>query len=445
MTRVDFEDGSSAEVDLLVGADGGYSAVRRHILDQRDPSTAEERWLPDFLGMTGIYGVSDAPRAEDAEADFADTHAIWLDRGFLASGPCPGGKTRWDLILPETKAPGHDRAPETAEDTGQWDSKILPSQYPLSDTSEILRKHKDVHHPFAGSLAALCDSADRIVRTPLRQRVWETNEIQHGNVVLIGDAARLLLPTSGQGTGFAIEDATVLADMLAKHQSADAAESNDSMRPALEEYAGLRVPRSTRMATFASTVGQLGLGETWYYRALRYYMYKWLPSWKDDKPRQVISPSQYHDLTSQQVRQGSMADGWPFRPAGEDIVRITVCESSKIESYFKGYLSNARTCRRAENRKRKLVASRAYLYNGIAPGPLAVSSVVLAGVANCLDGCQYQPTGAPEAANRDVTYLAPLLELNIESVPQLPRRAVLTAVYGFAGGLVPLHRLLASM
>jgi 2-polyprenyl-6-methoxyphenol hydroxylase-like FAD-dependent oxidoreductase len=275
--KVDFDDGTDVSADILVGADGGYSAVRRHILQTRSPATAEQRWLPDFMGMTGIYGVSDAAETTTAAAAFADTHAIWLDRGFLATGPCPAGRTRWDLIIPEAQPPpAHEAAAgdlKPERDVPPWSSNILPSQYPLADTIAILEKHEHVPHPYAGTLGDLVRSADRIIHTPLRQRVWRAEEIQAGNVVLIGDASRLLLPTSGSGTGFAVEDATVLADLLVKYADAD-----DGLRLALEEYARLRVPRSSKMAAMSNLAGRFALGEAWYYRYLRYYMYKWMPS-----------------------------------------------------------------------------------------------------------------------------------------------------------------------
>lgn len=93
-TRVSFSDGTDISVDLLVGADGGYSAVRKYILNQRDSATAEARWLPDFMGITGLYGVGDATQAAGSTVKASESHCLWLDRGFLASGPCPDGKIR---------------------------------------------------------------------------------------------------------------------------------------------------------------------------------------------------------------------------------------------------------------------------------------------------------------------------------------------------------------
>jgi 2-polyprenyl-6-methoxyphenol hydroxylase-like FAD-dependent oxidoreductase len=139
--------------------------------------------------------------------------------------------------------------------------------YPRSSSVEVLRKHAEIYHPVVGTFGKLLESAERIIRSPLRQRVWTEEEIQYENIALIGDAARLMLPSSGQGTGFAIEDATVLANTLLNRTSAGGAGLN--IRAALEEYAALRVPRSKKMALVASITGRVGIGEQWYLRALR--------------------------------------------------------------------------------------------------------------------------------------------------------------------------------
>lgn len=274
--RVAFDDGTSIAADLLIGADGGYSVVRKFILNQRNRATAEERWLPGSMGLTGIYGVSTSEQAPSSTAKFSDSHLMLLNSGYLATGPCPQGRTRWDLILPEASPPSSSSPiqPNPRPDAEPWQSSILPSQYPLASTVDILRQHRSVFHPYAGTLEALFSSADRIIRTPLRQRIWKRGEIQWGNVALVGDAARLMLPTSGQGTGFAIEDATVLARSLLNHATSDA---KTGIRAALEEYARVREPRSKKMGLAAALAATWGTGKSWFWRGLRYYGSKWQP------------------------------------------------------------------------------------------------------------------------------------------------------------------------
>ncbi|KAK1984375.1 hypothetical protein LZ30DRAFT_433581 [Colletotrichum cereale] len=322
-TRVGFANGTHLDVDLLVGADGGYSTVRRHILNLRDPDTSERRWLPDHMGMTGIYGISFADKmsaSHNPERPFSESHSVWLPQGFLATGPCPGRMFRWDLILPEQTPPeprpdseeGSGAAPKDAdypppdgERTEEpWHAAIASGQYPRSATTAILRAHQRLRYPFAGDFKTMLESAHRIIHTPLRQRVWKEDEIRWsapgsagggGDVVLLGDAARLMLPTSGQGTGFAIEDATVLASMLLKHCGPSAVGTGTApgaggeLRAAVEEYARLRVPRSEKMATAASWVGSVGLGSTRFYRLLRHYAAKMSPE-ADLKAKKTKDP-----------------------------------------------------------------------------------------------------------------------------------------------------------
>ncbi|KAJ7356750.1 hypothetical protein DFH08DRAFT_922079 [Mycena albidolilacea] len=274
--RVLFSDGTDAVVDLLVGADGGFSTVRKFILNERNPSTAEARWLPDFMGMSGFYGISTPTQAlAETRADpqtKESTHAIWLDNGNLSVAPLPDGKVRWDLMIsektpPDSTGPVEPSSAETSDSSEPWETAIMPGMYPRSSSVEVLRKHAEIYHPVVETFGKLLESAERIIRSPLRQRVWTEEEIQYENVALIGDAARLMLPSSGQGTGFAVEDATVLANTLLNHTSAGGAVSN--IRAALEEYAVLRVPRSKKMALVASIAGRVGIGEQWYLRALR--------------------------------------------------------------------------------------------------------------------------------------------------------------------------------
>ncbi|KAI5457472.1 hypothetical protein BGZ63DRAFT_365011 [Mariannaea sp. PMI_226] len=276
--KVSFDDGTHVFADLIVGADGGFSSVRKFILEQKHRGTASARWLPDYMGLTGFYAVSTAVKAKGASAQFSDSHCTWLENGFLASGPCPDGKIRWDLVLPEAKPPAStspiQSVSEPRSDEERWQSAIVSSQYPYDETVEILRKHIDIFHPYAGTLKSLFNSADRIIRAPLRQRVWAQDEIQYQNMVLVGDAARLMLPTSGQGTGFAIEDATVLARELLKHASAP---KDITLRDALEAYAKARVPRSKRMATTAKFAASMATSNGVFWRGLRYYGSKWQP------------------------------------------------------------------------------------------------------------------------------------------------------------------------
>lgn len=110
---------------------------------------------------------------------------------------------RWDLITPERVAPQLSTKAEVKDmnssETSDWEQRIAPGAFSLNETVEILRRHAGVYHPVTGTFGQMLANSERIIRTPLRQQVWSQDEIQCGNVVVIGDSVRLMLPSSGQG------------------------------------------------------------------------------------------------------------------------------------------------------------------------------------------------------------------------------------------------------
>ncbi|KAF4629564.1 hypothetical protein G7Y89_g8578 [Cudoniella acicularis] len=285
--KVSFRGKGEVEFDLLVGADGSWSEIRRHILKQRNLLTAPERWIPDFMGACGFYGISTLQEQDLEKFDnpdiWSDTHGVWLDQGNLSTSPLPGSKIRWDLIIPQKLAPEPSKMSQEEENTfsdhgyGGWESKIAPGAYPRSESIEILRKHAGIFHPVTGTFGKMLSRSERIIRSPLRQGVWTKDEIQ--------DWYTKMRPP---GSGFAIEDAIVLANSLFTHPPSISSHSpSTSTTPnfiaALSSYATTRLPRSQKMAKVAYYAGHLGVGERWYWRLLRDYGTAWMPKQEDLK------------------------------------------------------------------------------------------------------------------------------------------------------------------
>lgn len=84
------------------------------------------------------------------------------------------------------------------------------------------------------------------------------------------------------GAGFAIEDATVLANELLNNPPSLENGSLDFSR-AIEAYAQVRVPRSKSMTKQSYWTGQLGLGARWWWRSLRDFATTYMPLGSDSK------------------------------------------------------------------------------------------------------------------------------------------------------------------
>ncbi|KAG8528234.1 uncharacterized protein KY384_007151 [Bacidia gigantensis] len=204
--RAVFTDGVSKNVDLIIGADGVWSTVRKHILKERNPKTAELRWVPPFVRVGGIYGISSDPGAvpdSNSQKLGASKEAclVLLDQGHIGALPLEDGKIAWTIQYTEKHAPERT-TPIQKEEISMSDpyqSKVVPGLYEPHSTAEFVRGYENIWHPTLGSFRPLFEASERIIRSPLRQFAWEQNEIQCGNVAVIGDAARVVPPYAGQG------------------------------------------------------------------------------------------------------------------------------------------------------------------------------------------------------------------------------------------------------
>jgi 2-polyprenyl-6-methoxyphenol hydroxylase-like FAD-dependent oxidoreductase len=221
-------DGGEERGDLLLGADGLSSVVRRGIAD------APIR----YAGYTAWRGVSSVP-VEPGR--LTESWGVGERFGLVDIGR---GRTYWFA----TK-----NAPE-----GETDE-------PGGRKAEILRRFSGWHEPIAAVVEAADESAI------LRNDVYYLEPLPRwsdGRVVLVGDAAHATTPGVGQGAAQAIEDAIVLADRLA---------GSDDLSAALAEYEAIRQPRAEavlKMSRRADKAAQLANPLGW---RLRNALVRWLP------------------------------------------------------------------------------------------------------------------------------------------------------------------------
>jgi salicylate hydroxylase len=181
-----FEDGSSARHDMVVGADGIHSRVRTALFGEEKPR---------FTGVVSYRAVVPTERVQDVPEIGAFTK--WW-------GPNPQSQiVTFPLNL------GRDTFVFATTGQDSWHEESWTS---AGDVNELRSVYAD-YHADARKLLAACESVMKSAlyeRDPLPQ--WSK-----GRVTLVGDACHPMLPFMAQGAGQAIEDAAVLTRAMQAH------------------------------------------------------------------------------------------------------------------------------------------------------------------------------------------------------------------------------------
>lgn len=180
-----FADGTTAEADVLIGADGLHSRVRA-AMDPHAPS-------PRYSGMLGLGGWTSGRSIEATPPSTG--RMVFGRRGFFLYQSAPDGDVYWGVNFPHDEL---DRAEIAARGAAAWKRDVIDRYADdMPDLGRILRdSDTDWFLPFG-----LYDLADLPHWTK-------------GRIGLIGDAAHAVPNSSGQGASMAIEDGIVLAKCL---------------------------------------------------------------------------------------------------------------------------------------------------------------------------------------------------------------------------------------
>jgi salicylate hydroxylase len=188
IARVKFADGTVAEADVAVGADGIHSELRPHVFP---PSK------PVFHGTISYRGLVPRDRLPD-----------WpMDRWQMWAGP-----RKHFLVFPVRHGEMVNYVGFVPTDEEMKESWSAPGD------PEVLRREFRGWDPRIGQVLEQVDQTFRWAlydREPLA--TWTK-----GRLTLLGDAAHPMLPHLGQGANQAIEDGMALATLLGNADAANA-------------------------------------------------------------------------------------------------------------------------------------------------------------------------------------------------------------------------------
>jgi salicylate hydroxylase/6-hydroxynicotinate 3-monooxygenase len=210
-----FADGSRAEADLVVGADGVHSAVREAIVGPD---------APIHKGRIAYRAVFPAGRMRGRDIGPSRTKWWGPDRHIVVYYTRPDrSEVYFVTSVPE---------PAGWVTRESWSAK--------GDVEELRAAYEGFHSDVRAVLEACpdCHKWAILEREPLER--WS-----RGRVALLGDAAHPMTPYMAQGGATAIEDAAVLARCLAEA-------GGTNIEAAFRRYEAHRKPRTSLIQAISS-------------------------------------------------------------------------------------------------------------------------------------------------------------------------------------------------
>ncbi|KAF9969532.1 hypothetical protein BGZ73_008096 [Actinomortierella ambigua] len=202
-------DGKSHHGDVIVGADGAYSAIRQALyktLKENGELPADDDTHPPFNTIC-VVGVTKPlpPEILDVKEDECECVSIAYDNLPYMSlcFTAKGKRSEWMVL----EYSGEYRTREDQFRNSEWGPE--PSQ-------TMCDAVRDLPSPFGNghTMGSLIDNTNKegISKVMLEEKLYKT--WHHGRTVLIGDACHKFFPAAGQGAVTAMLDAITLANVL---------------------------------------------------------------------------------------------------------------------------------------------------------------------------------------------------------------------------------------
>lgn len=206
--EVELENGERVRGDLLIGADGVHSRIRRAMFGQSDAQ---------FTGCVAWRGL--IPREKLPEHLHMSLGTNWIGPGaHVIHYPLREGKLINFVGIVERS----DWQVESWTERGSIDECLHDFKHWHEDVHRMIR---GISEPFKWALLS---------RQPMDN--WTS-----GRVTLLGDACHSTLPFLAQGAVMALEDGVVLARALAAHRG--------DPQKGMQRYQALRMERTSRIVT----------------------------------------------------------------------------------------------------------------------------------------------------------------------------------------------------
>ncbi|MFN3002126.1 FAD-dependent monooxygenase [Mycolicibacterium wolinskyi] len=215
--QVEFADGTTADADLLVGADGIHSRLQGTVTRATEPVSEGIMAYRGLIPADRLHGIADL-----------DASAMWLGprQSFLAYPVSAGRLLNIVAFVPTNLT-------------------VAESWTAPGDVSELAAAYRG----WDPRVSAIIDAMDSTFRWGIYDREpldrWSSDRI-----TLLGDSAHAVTPHLGQGANQAIEDAITLATVVRGARP-------DDVAARLRRYEELRMGRTAQVRRQARAAGRI--------------------------------------------------------------------------------------------------------------------------------------------------------------------------------------------
>ncbi|KAG0373250.1 hypothetical protein BGX24_011948 [Mortierella sp. AD032] len=301
-----FGDNTTAHGDILVGADGAHSGVRKYLYKTLEkqgilPQSDTKEMNKGYISLVGTTDALDPVKYPGMADEDSESYYIIGDKATpytWVTFTVPGNKICWSVIIQLGIADDADEQFKSADWAPQHNEKMMDS----------IRHFKTPY----GSLGDLFDATpvERVSKVYFEDMLFET--WNHGRTVLIGDAAHKLLPSSGAGAVNAMQDAVILANHI---YDIFPTSSFNNIKTALDNYKDERFDAIKDQYPQSYMAAKLLYGHTFTERIIRQVVFNWLP--KSLQMKQLLKDTAYRPQVSflpPATKRGTM-DTIPQRPS----------------------------------------------------------------------------------------------------------------------------------
>ncbi|KAG0054020.1 hypothetical protein BGZ83_012096 [Gryganskiella cystojenkinii] len=298
------EDKSTYTADILIGADGHYSDVRKALYkdmekDDLSPKIKTDDPQVHILSYLGVAEDLDPANYEGLgeEESHSDT-IIGEGRGETwRYFTCTDNRVAWRF--------DYQSSTMTTEDIEAWKN----SDYLTFPKEEINPEIRKFELAIMGNLGQMFDATpkERLSKVVLEENVPQS--WYHKRTVLIGDAAHRTLPNFGALN--AILDTIILSNALYEIPSVN----QKNITRAFEEFYVERFPSDERDLSPKQQSATIMAGKTWLDTAGRFVMMKMVPKYFKERSLEYICQYRPQILFLPRVESKGTVQSTPQRPS----------------------------------------------------------------------------------------------------------------------------------